>query len=543
MRLTLALVAAAVAAGAFAAPAGAGTYDVWSCRLPNGKPAPVAGWRPVSLVALPPVNTCSTSGALWTEFQVGAIAAGGITGWQFDAPPGMTIASYELFRSARSGLGADGTIRPYGLYHDQPRFDPNVHLFEHCTPVPQGCRTMGDPIAVDPMDPDNRVARSGLRISHLILRMECGPPGGTGGCGSADPPGGLTIGRARIALSDENAPTLGNPTGELVTPSAVLDGAQGVSVSASDVGGGVERFAVLVDGASASAETLGDLHPTCRAPFVDLVPCPAATTRSFAFDTNSVPNGRHTIQIAALDAAGNQAVSAPVQVHIANGAVPNGVGASRRARLMAGFRERRQQSGRANVTVGYRRTRAIRGRLTGAGRKPIANARIDVMATNLRPGAKTRREAEVVTRADGRFRYVPSRGPSRRLRLRYHAFTLDPAPSATAEVKMNVRAGIRLDVRPRRTTSRGTIHFAGRLAGGPGRAGVQVALYAVGRRGRARVPVEVLNTDRTGRFRFSYRFARTFAPFTYRFRARLNSQASYPYAAGSSRIVTVRIVR
>ncbi len=57
------------------------------------------------------------------------------------------------------------------------------------------------------------------------------------------------------------------------------------------------------------------------------------------------------------------------------------------------------------------------------------------------------------------------------------------------------------------------------------------------------MPVATLRTDKRGRFRFSYRFLRSFAPFTYRFRARLIRQASYPYASGSSRIVIVRIVR
>jgi hypothetical protein len=77
-------------------------------------------------------------------------------------------------------------------------------------------------------------------------------------------------------------------------------------------------------------------------------------------------------------------------------------------------------------------------------------------------------------------------------------------------------------------------------------AGVQVVLVvleAVGRSGRQRVPVATLRADSRGRFRFRYRFLRSFAPFTYRFRARVIPQASYPYAGGSSRAVTVRIVR
>jgi len=57
------------------------------------------------------------------------------------------------------------------------------------------------------------------------------------------------------------------------------------------------------------------------------------------------------------------------------------------------------------------------------------------------------------------------------------------------------------------------------------------------------VPVEVVRTDSRGRFRFRYRFARTFAPFTYRFIAKYERQATFPYAAGTSPVATVRVVK
>jgi hypothetical protein len=110
-------------------------------------------------------------------------------------------------------------------------------------------------------------------------------------------------------------------------------------------------------------------------------------------------------------------------------------------------------------------------------------------------------------------------------------------------VKLDVRPRIALRITPRRVANRGRITFRGRLVGGPGKARTQITIEAVGRDVRSRVPVTTLRTDRRGRFRFSYRFLRSFAPFTYRFRARLMRQASYPYATGVSRIVTVRIVR
>ena len=168
----------------------AGTYDVWSCQLANGRPAPVAGWKDVAFGAPPPSNQCATGRGMRAEFQVSSLTASSHVGWWFEAPPGSAITAYELYRSARVGNGSDGSARAFGLYHDEPRFDPTATLIEFCTPNPQQCTQVGDPLALDPMDPDNRVARSSLRIKRLILRMECRSINGPVDCGPADPGGG-----------------------------------------------------------------------------------------------------------------------------------------------------------------------------------------------------------------------------------------------------------------------------------------------------------------------------------------------------------------
>jgi hypothetical protein len=129
------------------------------------------------------------------------------------------------------------------------------------------------------------------------------------------------------------------------------------------------------------------------------------------------------------------------------------------------------------------------------------------------------------------------------VRIGYRAYKSDERFSAAADLMLGVRPAISLSVRPRRVRNGGRIRFHGRLLSGPGRVGTQVILEAVGRQERQRVPVATLRADRKGRFGFSYRFLRSFAPFTYRFRARLIPQAAYPYAAGASPVVIVKIVR
>lgn len=185
----------------------------------------------------------------------------------------------------------------------------------------------------------------------------------------------------------------------------------------------------------------------------------------------------------------------------------------------------------------------VTGRLTDDTGRPIGSAVLDVLARSRRAGARRRRIATVRTRADGGFRYrARAGGFSRNLRFEYRVFSLDEQPAAAATVTLAVRAGVRLRVSPRRNSSRGRIRFSGRWLG-RARDGVQVALYAVDRTSRRCVPVEILETDDKGRFRYRYRFVRTFAPFTYRFQGRGARQPGYPYAAGASRVVLVRIVR
>ena len=269
------------------------------------------------------------------------------------------------------------------------------------------------------------------------------------------------------------------------------------------------------------------------------MPCPLKSAGTIALDTAALDNGPHRFQVALVDAAGNRALSDPVSVIVRNAKHPNGTGASRVARLGARFRGR----GRSERLVEFGKSAVVKGRLVDGSGTPIGGATLQIHARLDRLGERERHVATVRTRANGRYRWHTTRGPSRFIRVGYRAYGSDVVDTASAEVKLGVRPRIALKVKPRRVRNRGRITFRGRLVGGPGRGGAQVTIEAVGRDVRSRVPVTTLRTDRRGRFRFSYRFLRSFAPFTYRFRARLMRQASYPYAGGASRIVTVRIVR
>ena len=539
MRVLLTIALAISAVFTLSAPARAGTYDVWGCRLPSGYAAPVAGWQPEGAAS----NLCSgaTSG-MAAGLSASQMPAGSFAGWMFGAPEGLTIRNYTLYRSARVSHST-GSSLVYGLYHDVPVFKPGVNTFETCIPYWQQCTQIGDPAAAYPLDPDNAVSRSGLSIRRIILRISCGGPGETAPCVPSAPGGSFVIGRSRIGLADDAAPMLGTPVGAPARDGAFLEGPQAIEVPATDAGGGVSRLLALVDGAPAGAIATNSVKTTCELPYVAVVPCPQSVRLAVPFATSSIPNGRHTLQVAAEDAAGNRTVSGGWTVVIANGAVANGNRASRVARLRASFEARGAKRRPKETSRAFGEPARVSGKLVDGSGQPIGAARIDIVARPNRAGAGWRKEGEVVTRPDGSFRRLLRSGPSRELRLQYRAFSLDPTPTSTAALRMNVRAGVRLTVRPRRTTSRGSIRFLGRLLGRSDRAGLQVTLYAVDRAGRRRVPVEVVRTDSRGRFRFRYRFARTFAPFTYRFIAKYERQATFPYAAGTSPVAKVRVVK
>ena len=80
------------------------------------------------------------------------------------------------------------------------------------------------------------------------------------------------------------------------------------------------------------------------------------------FDTTTVSNGRHSVQVALTDVAGNRTLSAPVDVEVRNRGVPNGVGASQFATVEAWFASRRSVR-RTTSVVRYGKTRTIVGRL------------------------------------------------------------------------------------------------------------------------------------------------------------------------------------
>ena len=144
------------------------------------------------------------------------------------------------------------------------------------------------------------------------------------------------------------------------------------------------------------------------------------------------------------------------------------------------------------------------------------------------------------TRSDGSWYLVlPRRASSRDVTFRYRSHANDTIPSATAGVRLRVRAGVRLVIRPRVAKRGQAIRFRGRLLGAPlPRGGKQIVLMARASRG-AWVRFNVVRSGAGGRFHATYRFQQP-GGARYRFRALSLAEAAYPYLAGGSNTVTVR---
>ncbi len=363
---------------------------------------------------------------------------------------------------------------------------------------------------------------------------------------------------ARFEVDDSSAP-VGGLAGA-ATDAQTWSRSMHFILNGADVGGGLARAVVEVDGADALGVALSDARGTCHdigpdpaAPqYAAAQPCPLRIDNgSLDIDTSKLPQGQHVVRVLLEDAAGNRtSIFGPVTRTITSseaigpGSDPalrgaaNGDGASDLARLSAHWGKR---GSRTLLVSRFGRAHVVRGRLRTADGAPIANAAIDMVskttAVNARELAK---RAGPKTGADGGWRVALPHGVSSRdVTFRYRSHVNDTIAAASASVRLRVRAGLHLAIHPRRARQGQAIHFDGRLLGGPlPRGGKQVVLLARASSG-GWVRFNVVRTDGGGRFRTIYRF-RQAGTALYRFRALSLSEAAYPYLAGGSNVVKVR---
>ncbi len=534
MKRTIAGAAVAVATIIAAPCAAARSYDVYGCRLPNGAATGTAGWEPSGTSQGVTNNGCAQGGFLFAGLADREVGDYEAAGWRFVAPVDTQIAGFRLVRAVRVG-----GHRNYHLWQQfTPRdvFPPARTDAEYCMTWMGFCNaigTLGFGTAIEAS------ALPGTRVLDTLVNCGGGEEADVHhGVARPFPDSGVVqIISSRIGLADIVPPTFAQPpAGTLLEPRSSISGTQVVRFAATDRGGGLQTMGLLVDGEPRAVQPIDAGNASCRAPYVALVPCPLSSQPTLAVDTREIANGTHSVRVIVTDVAGNQTQSDPVQVTIRNGGQPNGANATGAAKLEAWFKSNRAH--RTHATVAYGAATTIEGRLTTADSKPIGAAILEATGQVTRPGSEPAALGTVATDAHGRFAIPVPRGSSRELRLGYRAHTFDEQEAASATLTLNVRAGVRLDVSPKRVRNGTKATFSGRILGGPGQFGTQVTIYAL--TAKRPIPVETVPADQRGRFRYRYRFSSISGRGGFRFQAVVKSQPTYPYALGRSKAVNVR---
>jgi hypothetical protein len=510
---------------ALASSASAAEYTVVAC---NGQAAATGGW---TLFASGPQaalsETCTRSGGAMTAILHGAQSpVAGSAGWQVSAPANTAIAGATLYRK----VGVAGTGYGYVARALAPAAANDV-VFESCS-GPAGCKQ-----EIARTSFAWRAARADL--NRLQAYVQCAAP-----CQalSTSEAAAVRVSRIDLALSDTKAPTIvSGPSSAMFGAGGPVSGAQSVTTTFKDAGGGVASTGVQVDGRTVSEAPVSS--SSCRPPYRKLVPCPLTVSTTLQFNPASVPDGAHQIRVFARDATGaNVGYSSSLAVTTSARGNVNGRNGSDQVRLSVGVRRPVKSGHRAprahsTATVRYGSKSVLTGRLRNAAGQAIVGARM-VVATAVDRGVPQFApvSANVVTDADGRFKLTLPAGPSVRVRASYFARALDTMPAGRADARVKVRA--KATLRPIRAHlgNRVRATFRGRVLGRLRPAGVRVELQ--GRRGRSYVTLASAAAGPDGTYRVTYRFTRS-AHGRYVFRLRVRHYARFPYFLGYSRAVSV----
>jgi hypothetical protein len=540
---------ASIASGAVLAPlAPAGEYHVYTCRTPDGEPAPADGWSPSAAgTATVTEDTCSQPGGALVAglaAQTTRLANTNIATWAFEAPSGETLAAATVWRAG----DADGGAEVGGSYEMWLAAPTEKDVFEECSYLASCDGGVGN--ASQPLSPVNRVAVPSANLgAHLYLRASCGgiseyscpdKYGDSNGYAAV-----VYLYAADLTLEQDSPPTAFDVSGELAS-NPTLDGTSDLAFSASDPGSGVYQAVFSVDGQVVQTTRLDENEGHCKdvgetsdglPAFLYVQPCLPSVSADVGFDTTRVANGEHHLVVSVTDAAGNSATVLDRNVTIDNPTPPggpNGTNASAQATLSVAWTTTRH----VRLTSAFGAAHTIVGRLTGAGGTPIGAALLDVLSTSGYVGAVTASMPNVTTAANGDFTMrLPAGTSSRTLRFEYSA-EVGSQPVVTRTLALSVRAGVALSVAPHTVSVGRSIFFSGRLRGGPVPAGGKLLVLEARSPGGAWLEFDVVRSDAHGRFRASYRFKFP-GPADYQFRALCEAEADYPFATGASRVVGV----
>jgi hypothetical protein len=402
------------------AVASANEYLVTSCTDPLGQPNAAAGWVPFSTPGGVTTNTCATAnGALKAELPAAKPPSNATANWRFDAPPGTSIVRVSGRRTTVGLVGPNVQQRDISYLMTGSSGQP----LEECTPQAAGSSCTAD--LTGPID------KQGLNSSFVVFRALCTEAGA-----ACSRPLSVAATHMWVTLTDPLAPVVANAR---VLDDGDISGTLRFDFNAADVGGGLYRALVKVDGKITQTIPLGpmpcaDVNPSDADPyqFNVPVPCPPLVKGAGAtIDVRKLTPGPHGVEIAVEDASGNQTTAfGPVEFPKSN--VVTGSSVERAEALTGQLRmwfvkakrsDRRRYTsifGNRVVTRGVLRTRKGRG---------IVGARIDVY--HIRSDGRRRLvKTGLKSRAKGALTLIlPNNVDTRTLEFAYRAVRPGPITS------------------------------------------------------------------------------------------------------------------
>jgi len=441
-------------------------------------------------------------------------------GFSIEAPPDVRLESMRLFWTGSAG--PNGEVSASAIDGTQ---ETVLATYSN--------RTFGAPPGAGGVD--SVYALGGAR--GVALRARC-----LAACQQGSEPIAEYLAyRVALSIGDYAAPQGRATGGLLVDP--VLKGVQSVTVEGRDVGAGVYRAQVVVDGqiratAGFAQAPCGDIDTSNSDTFefATAQPCPSAASTTVALATSELgEDAYHHVVVQVVDAAGNATSLAdrvvgvdnarspegffdPVSRRFANPVFdmsvprnPNGVGATADARLRVYLPVTRRVQGRQGDahtitrgrlrrTVGFRSEATLRGVLMDASGQPVPDAA--VWTASRIQGAEWRITGRPhMTTRRGRIGFrLPAGVPSREVNLVYFPFSDSHDQVVGRPVVLKVRAGLTLRTDRRLVHNGQRVTFVGRVRGRMPTHGATVALQAkVGQRFRTFRQVRVTRASR-GRF-------------------------------------------
>ena len=212
-----------------------------------------------------------------------------------------------------------------------------------------------------------------------------------------------------------------------------------------------------------------------------------------------------------------------------------------KTRVFARLSWRRRRG--ARVTIPFRATAMLSGRLVTAAGAGLPGRSLRIVSRPSRGALAQRRVDTVDTGPHGGFRLTLPAGPSRRIAVGYDGDSRWAA-SQRSGLALQVRSGVSLRAAPQALRTGDSLRLWGRVGsrGAPlPHRGKLVAIQYYETGARRWRPAMVVHSDRSGGFRVAYRFRYVTGTATIRLRAVALAEERWPYAAGASRPLLVRV--